>query len=143
MFFGTISPSSTCSVTTIASATKNDTVCSTASGMPAKWNGVSSRWATAGSPMRPSRIEQMVMPSCAPASISDRFSPARITVTALFLPCSASASSRSRRAEISANSEPTKNALAPSSSTISSTPRRSPISGPAPRHPNRRGGPAR
>ena len=34
MFFGTISPSSTCSVTTMESATTNDTVCSSASGMP-------------------------------------------------------------------------------------------------------------
>ena len=60
------------------------------------------------------------MPSCAPASISDRFCPARITVTALRLPCSARASSRSRRAEISANSAPTKNAFASSSRTVSS-----------------------
>ena len=34
MFFGTISPSSTCSVTTIASATTNDTVCSSAGETP-------------------------------------------------------------------------------------------------------------
>ena len=112
MFFGTISPSSTCSTTTIVIAMTNDTVCSTVSGMPSKWNGFSSRCATAGSPTRPSRIEQTVMPSCAPASISGRFSPARMTVTALCLPCSARASSRSRRAEINANSAPTKNALA-------------------------------
>ena len=63
MFFGTISPSSTCIVTTIASAMTNDTVCSTVSGIPTTANGFSSRWATAGSPTRPSRIEQTVMPS--------------------------------------------------------------------------------
>src|SRR6185503_11248632 len=128
MFFGTISPSSTCSTTTIVIAMTNETVCSTVSGIPSKWNGISSRCATAGSPTRPNRIEQTVMPSCAPASISGRFSPARITVTALCLPCSARASSRSRRAEINANSAPTKNALAASSTAVSSTPRKSPIS---------------
>ena len=36
MFFGTISPSSTCSTTTIVIAMTNDTVCSTASGMPSR-----------------------------------------------------------------------------------------------------------
>src|ERR1700694_5630289 len=130
MFLGTISPSSTCSTTTMVSATTKDTVCSTASGTPNRSNGLSSRWATAGSPMRPSRIEHAVMPSCAPASISDRFSPARMTVTALCLPCSASASSRSRRAEIRANSAPTKNALALNSATVSRTPSQSPIGRP-------------
>ena len=127
MFLGTISPSSTWSTTTIVIAMMNDTVCSTVSGMPSARKGVSSRCATAGSPTRPSRIEQTVMPSWAPASISGRFSPARITVTALRLPCSARASSRSRRADINANSAPTKNALAPRSSTVSTTPRKSPI----------------
>ena len=43
MFFGTISPSSTCSTTTMVIATTNDTVCSTASGTPNKSNGFSSR----------------------------------------------------------------------------------------------------
>ncbi len=66
------------------------------------------------------------MPSCAPASITDRFWPARITAPALRLPCSARASRRSRRAEISANSAPTKNAFAASSKTVSSTPKMSP-----------------
>src|SRR6201988_5298268 len=128
MFCGTISPSSTCSTTTIVIAMTNDTVCSTVSGIPSKWNGVSSRCATAGSPTRPNRIEQMVMPSCAPASITGRFCPARITVTALCLPCSARASSRSRRAEINANSAPTKNALAARSTEVRTTLRKSPIS---------------
>src|SRR4051812_1568932 len=127
MFFGTISPSSTCSTTTMVIAMMNDTVCSTVSGMPSRWNGSSNRCATAGSPTRPSAIEQIVMPSCAPASISGRFSPARMTATALCLPCSANASSRSRRAEINANSAPTKNALAASSKTVRITPRKSPI----------------
>src|ERR1700694_2331009 len=146
MFLGTISPSSTCSTTTMVSATTKDTVCSTASGTPNRSNGLSSRWATAGSPMRPSRIEHAVMPSCAPASISDRFSPARMTVTALCLPCSAGGArrpvpprglpcparppSRSRRAEIRANSAPTKNALALNSATVSRTPSQSPIGRP-------------
>src|SRR5882757_660045 len=129
MFFGTISPSSTCNTTTIVIATRKDTVCSTASGTPSRSNGVSSRWATAGSPTRPSRIEHTVMPSCAPASISERFCPARITAIALRLPCSARASSRSRRAEMSANSAATKKALAASSNTVSRTPSRSLIGG--------------
>ena len=59
MFFGTISPSSTCSTTTIVIAMTNDTVCSTVSGMPSRWNGFSNRCATAGSPTRPNRIEQI------------------------------------------------------------------------------------
>src|SRR6202171_4420219 len=127
MFLGTISPSSTGSNTTMVSATKNDTVGNYASGPPNRSNGFSSRWATAGWPMRPSRIEHTVMPSCAPASITGRFSPARMTVTALCLPCSARASRRSRRAEISANSAATKNAFAASSSTVRTTPKKSPI----------------
>src|SRR6267378_4189185 len=127
MFFGTISPSSTCSTTTIVIAITNDTVCRTVSGMPIKWNGFSNRCATAGSPTRPNRIEQIVIPSCAPASITGKFSPARMTVTALCLPCSARASSRSRRAEINANSAPTKNALAARSSTVRTTLKKSPI----------------
>ena len=57
---------------------------------------------------------------------TDKFWPARITVTARRLPCSASASRRSRRAEISANSAPTKNAFAASNRTVSSTARMSP-----------------
>src|SRR3954454_15499323 len=125
MFFGTISPSSTCSTTTIVIAMTNDTVCRTVSGMPSNPNGLSNRCATAGSPTRPSAIEQTVLPSCAPASISGRFSPARMTATALCLPCSANASSRSRRAEINANSAPTKNALAARSTTVRITPRKS------------------
>src|SRR3954452_4362320 len=127
MFFGTISPRSTCSTTTIVIAMTNDTVCRTVAGMPSNPNGLSNRCATAGSPTRPSRIEQTVMPSCAPASISGSFSPARMTATALCLPCSARVSSRSRRAEISANSAPTKNALAARSSTVRTTLRKSPI----------------
>src|SRR5689334_14656325 len=67
------------------------------------------------------------MPSWAPASISGRFSPARIPVTALRLPCSARVSRRSRRAEISANSAPTKNALAANNAMVRMTPRKSPI----------------
>src|SRR4051794_24059522 len=129
MFLGTISPRSTCSTTTMVIATTNDTVCSTASDTPSRSNGASSRCATAGSPTRPRRIEHTVMPSWAPASISDRFWPAWITVTALRLPCSASASRRSRRAEISANSAATKKAFKASSSTVSRTPNRSLIRG--------------
>src|ERR1700752_463948 len=127
MFFGTISPSSTCNTTTIVIAMTKDTVCRTVSGMPINPNGFSNRCATAGSPTRPNRIEQIVIPSCAPASITGRFSPARMTVTALCLPCSARASSRSRRAEINANSAATKNALAASSRTVRTTPKKSPM----------------
>ena len=87
------------------------------------WNGFSSRCATAGSPMRPSRIEHTVMPSCAPASISERFSPARITVTALCLPCSTRASRRSRRAEISANSDADEERVGAAAAARSAEPR--------------------
>ena len=142
MFFGTISPSSTCSVTTIASATANDTVCSRAGETPpTESNGRRSRSATAGSPSRPSRIDDTVIPSWAPANISGSCSPARIAVTALDLPCSANASSRSRRAEISENSAPTKNALVATSRMVANTPSKSPINEPFPRR-NHRGPPA-
>ncbi|COY15813.1 Uncharacterised protein [Mycobacterium tuberculosis] len=53
-------------------------------------------------------------------------------MTAVALPCSASASRRSRRAEINANSAPTKNALAPISKSASNTADSTSISGPAP-----------
>src|SRR5690606_20420388 len=79
------------------------------------------------SPTRPSRIEQMVMPSWAAASIIDRFSPALMTVMALRLPCATMASSRSRRAEIRANSAATKKALPASSTKVRTTPKTSPM----------------
>src|SRR5580693_3088394 len=131
MFFGTISPSSTCTVTTIASAIARDSGCSSAGETPTTSNGRRSRSATAGSPSRPSRIDDTVIPSWAPANISGSCSPARMTVTALDLPCSASASNRSRRAEISENSAPTKNALVAISKMVANTPSRSPISNPS------------
>ncbi len=125
MFLGTISPSRMCATTTIASDTANASGCSTASGRPTHASGRSSRCATAGSPRRPSRSEQIVMPSCDAASMRERSAPARSTVRAAAVPESAIASSRSRRAEMSANSAPTKNALAASSAIAASSASRS------------------
>ena len=70
----------------------------------------------AGSPIRPSRMEQIVMPNCAPASITERRSEARMTVRARENPSSSRASRRSRRAEINENSAATKKALAANNS---------------------------
>ncbi|SHV27054.1 Uncharacterised protein [Mycobacteroides abscessus subsp. abscessus] len=63
MFLGTISPSKTCSNTTMDSEITKATVCVTAAGAPNSSKGRSSRCATAGSPTRPNKIEQIVIPS--------------------------------------------------------------------------------
>ena len=94
-------------------------------GMPMAWNGVSSRCAIAGSTTASSSSEQIVMPSCAPASMSEMFSIARSAVFARREPSWARGSTVLRRAEISANSAPTKNALHTSSRTPMARARRS------------------
>ena len=108
MFFGTISPITMCRTVTTDSAMTNAIGCSTASGTPSGPNTSSSRCATAGSPSAPSASEQIVIPSWAAASIIERCSLARSTVPAPEVPASTIVSRRSRRAEISANSAPTK-----------------------------------
>ncbi len=67
------------------------------------------------------------MPSWAPAITSDTFSIADSVVRAAREPPCASGSIWLRRADSSANSAPTKNALSASSTTASSTPNRSPF----------------
>ena len=73
MFFGTISPRITWSSVTRLSAMTNEIGWSSASGTPTAANGTSSRCAMAGSDSAPSRSEQIVMPSCAPAIMSELF----------------------------------------------------------------------
>ena len=67
--------------------------------------------ATAGSATAPSPSEQTVMPSWAQASIRETFSIAPMVVRARRLPAWASGSIWLRRAVMTANSAPTKNAL--------------------------------
>ena len=86
MFFGTISPITMCPTTTTTSEIANATGASTAMGSPSQVKGRSMRWATAGSPRRPSSSEQIVMPSWAAASMRDRSAPARSTVEAPGVP---------------------------------------------------------
>ena len=117
MFFGTISPSTTCRDTTTTSARENAIGWTSASGMPQLSNSGSMRCASAGSPTAPRPSEQMVMPSWAPAIIRETFSMARRVVLAEREPCCARGSIWLRRAEMSANSAPTKKALKASSST--------------------------
>jgi hypothetical protein len=116
-FFGTISPIKTCRIVMKASAIANEIGCSRTSGSPTSSKKPASWCAIAGSPRRPSSSEQIVMPSWAPASISETFLLALMTIFARALPCSSNASSRSRRDEIRLNSAPTKNAFASSRTT--------------------------
>ena len=80
----------------------------------------STRCATAGSPTAPSTSEQTVMPSWLTPITSDMFSIARQRGPAIREPASARGSIWVRRAETSANSAPTKNALPSSSSAATS-----------------------
>jgi hypothetical protein len=111
MFFGTISPITMWATTTTASEIVKASGSRTSIGSPSQVKGTSMRCATAGSPRRPNSTEQIVMPSWDAASIRERSAPARNAVDAPAVPAWAIASSRSRRAETSANSAPTKKAL--------------------------------
>ena len=97
--------------------------CSRFSGRPAASNGTSSRCANAGSATAPSPSEATVMPSCAHASMSERCSSAHNVVRADRLPRPLDGFARGsiwlRRAEMIANSAPTKNALSSSSPAAS------------------------
>ncbi len=117
MFFGTISPSTTCRYTTIVIATTKDTGCSRFSGTFRSSKTGSSRCATAGSPRAPSPSDATVIPSWAPAITRETFSMARNVVRATRDPAAARGSIWVRRAEMSANSAPTKKAFAASSRT--------------------------
>ena len=106
-------------------------MCSTASGMPTRSNGCSSRcgdrrFADPAEQDRADRDAQLRAGEHQRAGAR----PARITVTALVLPCSARASSRSRRAEISANSAADEERVGGQAAARSAArPEESPISG--------------
>src|SRR5689334_5410389 len=125
MFFGTISPNTTWRNETSTSVTMNATVPVTSSGSPVRWSGPSRRWWMAGSDTFRMSSEQTVMPSCVVASMSVACSIATSAVLALRLPRSASGSICERRAEMTANSAPTKNAFTRRSTTSQAMPAQS------------------
>ena len=138
-FFGTISPNTTCRYETSSSATRNAITSTIASARPVSPSGSASRWWIAGSETFRISSEQMVMPSWLVASMSVACSIAYSAVFAAREPFSASGSICERRAEMTANSAPTKNALKASSTTSHAIPAQSLTSahplrpGPAPR----------
>ena len=123
-FLGTISPMITCNDTMIVSAMISAIAWAADSGNPRLTMMGSSACAIAGSATTPSEMDATVMPSCAHASMSDTCSIAQSTVFAARDPACARGSIELRRAEMIANSAPTKNALT-SSSAI--TPKISPM----------------
>ncbi len=82
-----------------------------ADGIPSAVKGPMRSWAMAGSATAPSEVEHSVMPSWQAASMRVTFSRAHSTVFAGFDPASARGSMRERRADMIANSAPTKKAL--------------------------------
>ena len=133
-FFGTISPKTTCRNDTITSVMMNAIASTAPSASPRAPSGTASRWCIAGSDTFRISSEHTVMPSCEVASIRVACSIAYSAVRAERDPRSASGSICERRAEITANSAPTKNAFAasstisqkmPAQSFIGSPPRRS------------------
>ena len=112
MFLGTISPTVIWKNTTRAMATTNATGCTNDSGTRAQAKTGSSEWAMAGSAIAPRPSEHIVMPNWAPAIISVTFSIARRVNRAPGFPAEAASSMAVRRTETSANSAPTKKALA-------------------------------
>ena len=119
-FLGTISPTTTWSPTTMRRAMAAATPWVTPAGSPSATAAGSRECASAGSATTPSETEQTVMPSWAHASISETFSIAHSTIRADLLPASALGSIELRRAEITANSAPTKNAFPRSSAIVRS-----------------------
>ena len=124
-FFGTISPNTTCRNETIVSVTMNAIVPITCSGQPVRPSGTSSRWWIAGSETFRMSSEQTVMPSWLVASMSVACSIAHRAVFAERDPASARGSICERRAEMTANSAPTKKALMTSSTTSQTSPHQS------------------
>ena len=124
-FFGTISPNTTCRYETRSRAIRNAIVSTIASPSPVSPRGSASRWWIAGSETFKISSEQIVMPSCEVASISVACSIAYRAVFAARDPRSASGSICDRRAEMTANSAPTKNALNARSTTSHARPAQS------------------
>ena len=92
-------------------------------------SGISSRWWIAGSDTLRMTSEQTVMPSWLVASISVACSIAQSVVFAALLPASARGSICERRAEMTANSAPTKKPLTISSTTSQMMPGRYSVHG--------------
>ncbi len=103
-FFGTISPKITCRNDTISSATRNDTVSTTATVQCSASSGFETRSWMAGSDTFRISSEHTVMPSWVVASISVACSIAHSAVFAARDPVSARGSICERRAEMIANS---------------------------------------
>jgi hypothetical protein len=115
--FGAISPTTMWRNTTTLRAMAKAMAWRTPEGMAMPPMADSSSPARAGSAMMPSPSEHIVMPSCAPASISESSRmPARAERAAL-LPSAASCSIRERREARRANSAATKNPLSARSTT--------------------------
>ena len=103
------------------------------SASPSAPRGAASRWCIAGSETFRISSEHTVMPSCEVASMSVACSIAYRAVRAERDPRSASGSICERRAEITANSAATKNALKASSTNSHAIPAQSLIARPLPR----------
>src|SRR5215213_2204954 len=101
--------------------------CTSASVSPTASSTGSTRWAIAGSAIAPSRRLHTVMPSWLTPMTREMFSIAERVMRAIREPACARGSIWLRRAEISANSAPTKNALPSSSNPASTSPVRLPI----------------
>ena len=135
---GAISPTTMCRNVTTASATASATACEALSGRPSACSGSASTFSNAGSETTPRPSVHMVMPSWAPASISDSSEIPATAARAGRLPARAARSSRGRRAATRANSAATKKPLPASSSTVTTRA----VSGSISPHPPRRPAPA-
>ena len=133
MFLGTISPRTTCRKVTSSSAATKAMMPMASSDRDVRPSGISSRWWMAGSETFRITSEQTVMPSWLVASISVACSMAHSVVLAALLPASALGSICERRAEITANSAPTKKALTTRSTTSQMMPGRYSLMGQLPR----------
>jgi hypothetical protein len=130
MFFGIISPNTTCRNDTTSSVMTNAIVLTTSSGRCVRPSGAASRWWIAGSETLRMSSEAIVMPSCVEASMSVACSIAHSAVLANRDPASAFGSICERRAEMIANSAATKNPLTTSSTTRPTMPHQSAPVGP-------------
>ena len=132
MFLGTISPRTTCRKVTRSSAATKAMMPIASPDSEVRPSGISSRWWMAGSETLRITSEHTVMPSWLVASISVACSMAQSVVFAALLPASALGSICERRAEMTANSAPTKNALTTRSTTSQMMPGRYSAHGSAP-----------
>ncbi|MCY1241840.1 hypothetical protein D9M72_547630 [compost metagenome] len=124
MFLGTISPMTTCRKVTSNSAATKAMIPIASPESEVRPRGISSRWWMAGSETFRITSEHTVMPSWLVASISVACSMAHSVVFAALLPASALGSICDRRAEMTANSAPTKKALTTRSTTSQMMPGR-------------------